>query len=371
MKFYPYDAYAIHEHRIRPMVGLARRVRDEPLRILDAESQALALAGMSFPTSVPGGDRYVHLGRHRFPSPYPGLGIEGCYVTCDAMGQIRLCPALSPPAEAAIEACEPDCLADHLLEHVRGHAMSLEAVIDGSDGTVLDPLPGREIFGSFDSRGRPPYAEGLDGLWRAFMRPVAAAALNALAVEAASASIKKRIGLPEFSDKTEITRFFKSHDAEERAMILHGLQASGSLPVVQILGTTKTEAETGFFAIDLPTDVRFWPTRHAGEWLKALSGDGFQRYARQDIDECLARFALASLSPSRIEPPAASDVAVAGAIVTSRSASRSCVRTVLRRWPSLINAGAARWRAISVFASCGPCHSISWDSGMRPTNSAG
>jgi hypothetical protein len=293
-EFFPYDGYAVHERRIRPMARLARRVRDEPLRIVDAESQALALSVHPLPTSVPAGDRYVHLGRHRFPSPYPGLGIEGCYVTRDAAERLCLLPALSPPAETEVESCDPDDLPGYLLEHLRGHAMPLEAIIDGGGVVALDPSPGRESFGPFDPQGRAPYAEGLDGLWRPFMRPVAAAALNALAKTAASDG-RSRIGVPEFCERRIVASYFKAKD-EQRSEILMDLQASGALPIVTILGTTRTEAETGFFATDLPTALTFWPTRHAQEWLLALSDDGFERYARQEVDACLARFALRGLS---------------------------------------------------------------------------
>ncbi len=258
----PYDVYALLQRRLLALHAAAGRVTTASRAIIDAESVALAMASRPIPSLGAPVDHYVHLGHSRFPSPYPGLGIEGCYLRSCPDGDIAVAAVLSSPIP--VDDGEGVDTAAMLLGQCRGHTMGLSDILDGGLAVPLPPYGDSSAIGSSDARGRPPYAAGLDALWRTALRPVAAAALNALA---------------------------RARTAPVRSVAIRAGGAASAGPTVQILGSTRTAAETGFVPDALPVEPAFWPTGDAQTWLRLFVSGGTREYDVTDSPDVVYEYA--------------------------------------------------------------------------------
>ena len=86
----PLDLLGIDTEAYDNLAGAAYEVMSETMQIVDA-SVAVATGNLSGVADTPPAGmpddfstHYVHLGENAFPSPFPGCGIEGCYLSVDA-----------------------------------------------------------------------------------------------------------------------------------------------------------------------------------------------------------------------------------------------------------------------------------------------
>jgi tetratricopeptide (TPR) repeat protein len=88
----PLDDMALHIYRFEALYDPIREILDGRGRILDASVVAAELAGIDLGEGHYAGEwkgmptTYVHLGTNAFPSPWPGCGIEGCYIKVSEPG---------------------------------------------------------------------------------------------------------------------------------------------------------------------------------------------------------------------------------------------------------------------------------------------
>lgn len=88
----PLDDMALERYRFEGLYDPIREILDGRGRILDASAVAPELAGIALGEGQYAGEwegmptTYVHLGTNAFPSPWPGCGIEGCYIKVSEPG---------------------------------------------------------------------------------------------------------------------------------------------------------------------------------------------------------------------------------------------------------------------------------------------
>lgn len=91
----PLDDMALHGDRFEDLYDHARTILDGEGRILDASTVSAKLALSDIENELYSGEwkplptTYIHFGTNAFPSPWPGCGIEGCYVTVVDPGELR------------------------------------------------------------------------------------------------------------------------------------------------------------------------------------------------------------------------------------------------------------------------------------------
>lgn len=304
----PYDAYAVIQRRMLPLYAAATRVATGAFALIDAEAVALALAERPVPDLLGPTDHYVHFGAARFPSPYPGLCIEGCYVRTCPDGDVVVSAVVSPPSfgtapEAYLEDFETGAM---LLAHCRGHTMRLVDIIDGSLSVALAPYADIRAIGAYDAQGRPPFTAGLDGLWRTYLRPAAAAAVNAVATLRETPFAERVIGVTVSPDHPVARRLGKARTDQQWQAALQALREETDGSAVLMLGQTPTSAETGYVPDALPDAPAFWPTVHAETWLGFFLGGGTPDYDFSESPELTydyARFVAPDRARFQALPP--------------------------------------------------------------------
>lgn len=320
----PYDAYAVLQRRLLPLYAAATRVETSACAIVDAEAVSLDLAARVIPDLSASADHYVHLGALRFPSPYPGLGIEGCYVRTGADGDVVISAVLSPPAFGpdAESYLDGFSIPTMLLAHARGHTMRLAEIIDGGLAVNLPPVADILAIGSFDAQGRPPFVAGLDALWRTCLRPAAAAAVNAVVQAGQRAPGERLLGVAVPADHALARRIAKARTPQQTEAALAALREEAAGPVVQILGTTPTSAETGYIPDALPHAPAFWPTMHGEAWLAFFVRGGTSEYDFEESADLIYDYARL-VAPDRarflaLAPAAQAQVVEAGLAFITR-----------------------------------------------------
>ena len=289
----PYDAYAVLQRRLLPLYAASTRVEAGACAIVDAEAVSLDLAARAIPDLSDPADHYVHLGALRLPSPYPGLGIEGCYVRTSSEGDVVVSAVLTPPAfgpdaESYLDAFSIPAM---LLAHARGHTMRLADIIDGGLAVTLPPMADIRAIGSFDAQGRPPFGAGLDALWRTCLRPAAAAAVNAVAQALQRAPSERLLGVAVPPEHALARRIAKARTPQQAEAAVAALREEAAGPVVQMLGTTQTSAETGYIPDALPPAPAFWPTTHGEAWLAFFVRGGTSEYDFQESADLVYDYA--------------------------------------------------------------------------------
>ncbi len=190
MKAWVGDSYALTPLDAPLMnVEVAGALNDYATRILEGEGPLLdvsSVAGELALRDVSGetyrgawddlGRAYVHLGTNAFPSPFPGCGVEGCYVhlaapSQDGPGRVELVFVASPETVPGTDIHESPTFReyDDAIFNLR-HVLVGAETAEGGDpsvrlGDILDGAPYDEMDETYHDAWRPYLAAPLNAVW--------------------------------------------------------------------------------------------------------------------------------------------------------------------------------------------------------------
>lgn len=178
----PLDEASFHPYMFEFLYADAREVLSETCFIIDASAVAEGLARKDVSEEIHTGKwpdmplMYVHLGTNAFPSPFPGCGIEGCYVELEGGGKsehgsITVTFIASPELNPGMSIYE-DLSAmpyDGFLMSMRHLRVSVDADEEGRIrlGDILDAENQWEHHDDYAQTWKPYLVAPLNAAWSA------------------------------------------------------------------------------------------------------------------------------------------------------------------------------------------------------------
>jgi len=159
---------------------LAEWVSKETGYVIDACANAVAFSEVDAldatwsPEIGPSGFHYIHFGPHRFPSPFPRLGVEGCYIHYrsdedEAPGYFSFTFMVS-------EEVGPE---DDLYDKHLGTMPSIRNLLRRID-VSFSPLEGETLGACISDRSGGEYPDEYARAWVPYLKPLLNAAWNSL-----------------------------------------------------------------------------------------------------------------------------------------------------------------------------------------------
>lgn len=344
----PLDAMALQGDRFEDLYDQARAILEGEGRILDASMVSADLASMDIGDTYYSGEwkdlptTYVHFGTNAFPSPWPGCGIEGCYITINDPGTHRDDRSIDAFFVVSHETA-PD---PHLgigeeftggrfddFVHANRHVLAT-ASGDLDDKNVAQPVRLADVVvGLGDTEHQREYVDA----WRPYLQAPFAAAWNALRAWA-EGTMPTRFGFVSDLPEELFSRMARARTAEQRARIVKEVIAEGE-PVIQFLGEVPSTKLGGpIHEVDYPYPDVADPEAWAAGYLEMAA---FAPYPSVRLH--LARKALAVLAKTNAGEHV--DTKVRASIVEEAALS------ALGRWPDAL---AAAWRCLALDGKDGP-----------------
>lgn len=180
----PLDTAGLDPDRFEFLYDLAREVRDGEGRLIDASCVARQLARVDVMGGAYAGEwasmpvTYVHLGTNALPSPWPGCGIEGCYVRVGEVSELQDSRTIECVFVASPETAEdPDLPIEEefTMHHEDAFVFGMRHITTIAEGGDDGVVALRDLVDGMD-----PAETDVVEAWRPYMQVAVNAVWNAL-----------------------------------------------------------------------------------------------------------------------------------------------------------------------------------------------
>jgi tetratricopeptide (TPR) repeat protein len=268
----PLDVLALHEYCFEDLYEHSRDIRSGTGRILDASVAAGRLAQIPIRDAQYAGEWagmprvYVHLGTNAFPSPWPGCGIEGCYITVEEPGMSldeRQVTALfvvsaetAPDPDLGIQEDFTGGLYDEFV-HANRHVL---AIGSGELDENREARPVR-LMDLLDGLGHTNHEKDYVDAWRPYLLAPFTAAWNAVRSWKEGA-LPIRYGLISDLPEDLFLKLARARTDEQRDRAIARVAEYGESVVHFIGGVPKDDGRGPIAEVDFPypdvTDPEDW-----------------------------------------------------------------------------------------------------------------
>ena len=184
---------------------------------------------------------YFHFGCHRFPSPFPGLGVEGCYVDTlvaqrseDAPDQVEFVFVVSPDvaSEETGYMMEGDTSPIRLRENIRIVSVYF---CPGEGDLVGECL---RTTGLGDAK-----VDAYLGLWRPYLPPLVNAGWNCLKIWKSRKYLQLHDALSIEDDRETVRRFERARTEQKKMAIAAEIAGESSQVLVRLIDREPQPAD--------------------------------------------------------------------------------------------------------------------------------
>lgn len=277
----PGDRTALDRYNVSGLTVLAHFACGQIGGIIDAENALGRYAGREpslkdFDGLPASASRYVHFGRDALPSPYPGLGIEGCYIVRGDPGE--LCTLLVVPVLSAPRAVRtpPDHVTrDDALQVLLDHGRGFPVRYDGGfrrmerrSDLIPDDRPDEQMI-----------AEAWDAYLPAAIEIVAGVLNDVTRRETYLHMLTSAEASPEAADRIWNAWTTLLYDPKANLVGVHP-HAEPAVIAPYVLGYHGVSAQYPDEGGGFPLASRYWPTAAFVTWIDAF----LERFRQEDVD---------------------------------------------------------------------------------------
>ena len=277
----PGDRTALDRYNVSGLAILAHFACGQIGGIIDAENALGRYAGRApslqdFDGLPASASRYVHFGRDALPSPYPGIGIEGCYVVRGGLHEIctlLVVPVLSAPRAARTPAdhvIRDDAL-QVLLDHGRGFPIRYDQGFRRLEHRS-DPIPDDRLEERMIAEAWETYVPAAIEIVAGVINDLTRRETYVHMLTSADAS-------PEVADRIWNAWTTLQYDPKACLVGVHPHEEADAI-APYVLGFHAVSAQYPDEGGGLPLASRYWPTAAFVTWIDAF----VKRFRQDDVD---------------------------------------------------------------------------------------